>query len=149
MNTLDKALEDIRVSAKAFRLIHCMRGNSSVNDKHSTPQFKPLSIYNKIWEKCEKSIQGRTFKSSKNGFNYTIYNTRVKRPKNWLVEIEGMFKCINYYQFYKAVEYWGDLDHSKPHKEITIKKLGVHYRHFHSHIDAQKYVDSRTKRFPI
>jgi len=148
MKTLDKALEDIRVSAKAFRLIHCMRGNSSINDKQSTPQFKPLSIYEKIWEECERSIKGRTFKSSKNGFNYTIYNTRVKRPKHWLVEITGMFDSYRYYQFYKAVESWYKLDHSKPHKEIKIKTLQTRHKHFHSYIAAQMYVDSRTKRFP-
>jgi len=148
MKTNHPALEDIRIFTKGVRMMNMMHANSTFNAKHPTPEFKPLSCYEKIWEKCEQSIKGRTFKSSKNGFNYTIYNTRVKRLKHWLLEISGMFNSTRYYQFYKAVEYWNDLDHSKPHKEITIKTLQARYKHFHSYIAAQMYVDSRTKRFP-
>jgi hypothetical protein len=89
MNTLDKALEDIRVCAKSFRIIHAMRGNDSCNSTESIPPsflFK-MKDYKKIIFDHEEDMKNRVsyVKNQKNGITYKIFNSFLKKKNSWEV----------------------------------------------------------------
>jgi hypothetical protein len=120
MNTLDKALEDIRVCAKSFRIIHAMRGNDSCNSTESIPPsflFK-MKDYKKIIFDHEEDMKNRVsyVTNEKNGRTYKIFNCFLKKKNTW---------------------------------EVTMNShYGISRRYFSTYRGAKKFVDTRTKRHP-
>ena len=117
MNTLDKVLEDIRVCAKSFRIIHAMRGNASCNPTESIPPsflFK-MKDYKKIIFDHEEEIKNRVFyvRNEKNGFTYKIFRCYVKRRDNWEAQ-DPQGCCRNFASYNGAIKFIESLTKRHP-----------------------------------
>jgi len=106
MNTLDKALEDILVCVKSFRIIYAMRGNASCNStEHIPPGFLfKMKDYEKIIFDHEEEIQNRVFyvKNETNGFTYKIFRCFIKKKDNW--EAQDPYGSCKYFGSYNAAK---------------------------------------------